>query len=234
MQYKLKYSRRKTIGIRLSPEEGIVVTAPFGCADHEIERVLEKKRAWIEKNLKEMEAHRALTKKKAKGQQILYLGKVYDIKISYSSLKSSEVRLSAQHLGVRLYVLCQVNQEKRQQALEKALQVWYRERAEELLSERTKLYGNSMGLSYNNITIKDIKTRWGSCSSKKNINYNVRLMLMPIDIIDYIVVHELCHLVYLNHSKEYWQLVEKHMPDYKEREKKLKALTPSVKAYWDF
>jgi len=80
------------------------------------------------------------------------------------------------------------------------------------------------GFKFNQIVIKNQKTRWGSCSKKGNLNYNYKIALLPEKLADYIIVHELCHLKEFNHSQKFWNLVEKGMPDYRERIKKIKSL----------
>lgn len=87
-------------------------------------------------------------------------------------------------------------------------------KAKEIIPERVKYYAELMGVSYGRITIRNQKTRWGSCSSKGNLNFNCLLMLAPSEVMDYVIVHELCHLKELNHSKRFWQEVSKVMPDY--------------------
>ena len=83
------------------------------------------------------------------------------------------------------------------------------------IPERVEYYAGIIGVSYGRITIRNQKTRWGSCSSKGNLNFNCLLMLTPPEVIDYVVVHELCHRKEMNHSKKFWNEVEKVIPDYK-------------------
>ena len=92
-----------------------------------------------------------------------------------------------------------------------------------MIPERTAYFATLLHVTYGRITIRNQKTRWGSCSSKGNLNFNCLLMLTPDEIIDYIIVHELCHRIHMNHSKEFWAEVERVIPDYKERRKYLKA-----------
>lgn len=96
------------------------------------------------------------------------------------------------------------------------------ERATKVIPEKVRHFAESMGVEYGRITIRNQKTRWGSCSGKGNLNFNCLLMLVPEDVMDYVVVHELCHLIEMNHSKAFWQQVEQVMPDYKEHRKWLK------------
>ena len=97
-----------------------------------------------------------------------------------------------------------------------------RETARAYLTAKTKEYANIMGLKYGRITITGAKTRFGSCSSKGNISYSYRLMLYPEEAIDYVVVHELAHLVEMNHSQRFYAIIKNILPDYKERIKLLK------------
>lgn len=97
-----------------------------------------------------------------------------------------------------------------------------REQAREILTEKTNVYVQQLGVSYNKIRIGNQTTRWGSCSSKGTISYNWKLVLMPEAIMDYVVVHEVCHLKEMNHSSQFWQLVSRVLPDYEQRRAWLK------------
>jgi predicted metal-dependent hydrolase len=108
--------------------------------------------------------------------------------------------------------------EKQRNALEKR----YREAAKEYIPKRTDYFQILTGGAYETIIIREQKTRWGSCSSNKTLSFNWKLMLAPPRVLDYVVVHELCHLTYMNHSPEFWNMVEKILPDYREQKKWLK------------
>lgn len=97
-----------------------------------------------------------------------------------------------------------------------------RQQARVILTDRTDYYKAMVGVDYKRLRIGDQKTRWGSCSSKGTISYNWRLILMPEEIMDYVVVHELCHLREMNHSRKFWEYVSKIMPDYESKRKWLK------------
>ena len=104
----------------------------------------------------------------------------------------------------------------------KALENRYRQAAKEYFPARVAYYEKIIGVTHNEIRIRDQKTRWGSCSSKGNLNFNWRLMLAPPRVLDYVVVHELCHRKEMNHSKAFWNAVEMVLPDYKELRKWLR------------
>lgn len=97
-----------------------------------------------------------------------------------------------------------------------------RKRAAEVIKARCRYYAPVMGVSYGTVTIREQKTRWGSCSAKGNLNFNWKLVLMPPEILDYVVVHELAHRIQMNHSAAFWAEVGKILPDYKERRQWLK------------
>lgn len=98
----------------------------------------------------------------------------------------------------------------------------FADKASVVIPPRVRYYAGLMGITYGRITIRNQKTRWGSCSAKGNLNFNCLLVLLPDEILDYVVVHELAHRVELNHSPAFWAIVEKYIPDYKKRRKWLK------------
>lgn len=98
----------------------------------------------------------------------------------------------------------------------------FREQAAEIFAQKAAYYARQMGVAYQRITIRDQKTRWGSCSSKGNLNFNWRLVLAPVKVLDYVVIHELAHLKEMNHSSRFWGIVEEMMPDYRNQRKWLR------------
>jgi len=98
----------------------------------------------------------------------------------------------------------------------------YKNEAREFISERIERLNKVYGFSYNKIFIKNQKTRWGSCTRNGNLNFNYKIIYLPHDLADYIIAHELCHLKEFNHSRKFWNLVERVVPDFRERVNKLK------------
>ena len=92
---------------------------------------------------------------------------------------------------------------------------YYKAKAKVLIRDRLEHYNQFYNLDYNRVFFKNQKTRWGSCSSQRNLNFNWRLVLAPLEVLDYVVVHELCHLLEMNHSSDFWALVEQQIPDHK-------------------
>ena len=114
----------------------------------------------------------------------------------------------------------QEREKMRQQArihLDAAQEKELRERAKSVLAQRTAYFARQIGVTYGRITVRDQKTRWGSCSQTGNLNFNFRLILAPLEVLDYVVVHELCHRRQMNHSAQFWQEVAQVLPDYRKR-----------------
>ena len=114
----------------------------------------------------------------------------------------------------------QERENMRQQArihLDAAQEKELRERAKSVLAQRTAYFARQVGVTYGRITVRDQKTRWGSCSQTGNLNFNFRLILAPLEVLDYVVVHELCHRRQMNHSAQFWQEVAQVLPDYRKR-----------------
>lgn len=98
----------------------------------------------------------------------------------------------------------------------------YQAQAGRFINERVEIFNQLYNYSYKRISIRNQKTRWGSCSKKGNLNFNYRLLFLPKELADYIVVHELCHLKEFNHSRQFWSLVEQTVPDHKQLRRRLK------------
>ena len=148
------------------------------------------------------------------GERFLLLGSYYTLEIRKSDSRAGTVGLVEDHLVV--FVRTNADQAKE---VQDALLGWYRKQAQVWILRRVHYYQNIMNESVGRITLKNQKTRWGSCSSARNLNFNWRLVMAPIEVLDYVVVHELCHLKQMNHSKAFWNEVEKVLPDYGIRKK---------------
>ena len=145
------------------------------------------------------------------------------IKAPYQMQQKVIDRFVAQkHFWIYKQVQRMENNRRNQVVYTKEQEKELRQQARKRLTERTDYYKTILGVDYKRIRIADQKTRWGSCSSTGTISYNWHLVLLPDAILDYVVVHELCHLRQMNHSKDFWKLVEGILPDYQSRRKWLK------------
>ena len=125
------------------------------------------------------------------------------------------------------YDLVKEQKKKRKQYSPEDIQA-YKQKLKPQLEEKLAFYGALLGVTYERVTIRDQKTRWGSCSSLGNLNFNWRLALVPEELLDYVVVHELAHRLEMNHSPAFWALVEKILPDYRQRREALKKISLSI------
>ncbi|KEJ03600.1 M48 family metallopeptidase [Clostridium botulinum] len=212
-QYILKTKKRKTISIKIGKEFIIEVTAPLGTNEYTIEQVLKKEEKWIIEKIKKL-------KEVENFNGYYYLGELYYLKIK--EVKSLYFKLEVDSNKFMVYINSGILKEKREVIIKDNLEKFYKKQAVKVLKERTDYYSNILKVAPKNIVVKNQKTLWGSCSSKGNINYNYKIVMAPLKILDYIVVHELCHLVHMNHSKDFWHLVESIIPDFKERRNWLK------------
>ncbi|KKS16178.1 MAG: hypothetical protein UU72_C0026G0010 [candidate division WWE3 bacterium GW2011_GWB1_41_6] len=106
----------------------------------------------------------------------------------------------------------------------------YKEIARKLVKGKAERFSNICEVEYKRISIRNQKSKWGSCSSRGNLNFNYRIVFLPDHLADYLVVHELCHLKELNHSEKYWEHVRRILPDYKKHKKELKEVSKRIKA----
>ena len=152
---------------------------------------------------------------------IIYRGQEHKIKLIAYPGKGTQIIFRNDEFII--YINNKVAGSKLAKEMAQQLRLWMVDKAQEIIKNRTAEYGVALGVNYNNIRIKDTKTRWGSCSSKGNLNFNYRIIMAPQAVMDYIIVHELCHLKHMNHGKEFWEAVAQYMPDYKKYKEWLKV-----------
>lgn len=109
------------------------------------------------------------------------------------------------------------------------LLLWLKKESKEFIQRRAKAFGAAYNLEFKKVAIRDQSTRWGSCSSDGNLNFNWRLYLAPVEILDYVIIHELSHTKQMNHSDKFWSIVESILPDYKSRRKALRNMESYLK-----
>jgi len=202
-------SRRKTAQIRV--ESGLVsVVAPESTPVERLEEVVQGKRQWILQKLAvHREAQPVRTRSFISGEALPYLGRNYRLKVERGPY--APVKLSQGRLHVQL-----PNGSEAPQIVRNAVVRWYRANALKRLKQKTQRYSEIIGVEPRDVSVREFKSRWGSCTAKGEVHYNWRIVMAPNRMCDYVVVHELCHLVNHDHSARFWQHVERILPDYEE------------------
>lgn len=212
MEYKLIRKKRKTLAIKISLEGEVLVYAPHRASLRSIESMLKEKEEWVSKT-----RARILEGLNQERDVVPFLGRKYNLELVENVGKKAGVEFD----GSRFRVCCG-GASGLKDDIKGALYGWYRESLLKIVTARIGELSAAMGVKPNKINIRAQKTIWGSCSYDNNISINMKLALAPLEIIDYILVHELCHIKHKNHSSEFWLAVESVMPDYKEKRKWLK------------
>tara|TARA_Y100001936_G_scaffold89657_1_gene88231 strand:- start:16 stop:699 length:684 start_codon:yes stop_codon:yes gene_type:complete len=206
--------RKKTLSIIIRDQK-VILSAPKYVSDQEINKILESKFAWIQKKLTiEKEDFKLNKKYYTSGEIFLYLGKEYYLDIKKNT--KSDIYISHNKLIIETTNFDDNNLVKNE------IRSWYMKKAKERIELIHKHYEIIMNLKSNKLIFGEYKSKWGSCNIKKVISYDWRIIMSPITVINYIVVHEISHLLHPNHSKYFWSLVEKYIKDYKEPRKWLR------------
>lgn len=220
-KYSVELSKRRTISISVLSDGSVIVRAPLRVSEHRIAEVIKDKQEWIVQKKREIIKQDKVREQMdylsyKDGSNLLYEGKLYPLHINIDkNQKRPVVKFEEDGFHIRI---CEENSEE----IRLLMRSWYREKARLKFTERVEYYNSYLHFTYGTIRIKEQKGCYGSCSVKGNLNFNWKCILAPPEILDYVVVHELCHLKYMNHSRQFWSLVEQILPDYKERNRWLK------------
>lgn len=221
-------ARRKRISLFVYPDRPITVRTHISFPKGEILSFLEQRWSWVEKQKSRFLAQEKLRQRPRLllGQKFLWCGqdKTFQVVVTpnekrFFSMNENEIFL---HIPLSEWGPDAREQEYGEES--ESLNLFFRRRAEEYLSRRTSDWSKHTGLRPTKFSINETRSRWGSCSSSGQIRLNWKLIFFDAAIVDYVIVHELCHLRHLNHSKSFWTLVENFLPDYAVRNKKLKSL----------
>jgi len=213
-------SKRKTIALIVESDGSVTVRAPLKASEKIILQFVEKHAQWVEKKQAEIRATVLIQPKQyLPGESFLYLGQSYPLEI----VKDQKEKLALED-GFKLA-------ESMQASAEMVFQDWYRREAKRIVTGRVQLFAEKYQFQYKNIRISSARTRWGSCSTSGTLSFSWRLILTPLDVIDYVIVHELAHTLHYNHSKRFWKLVENILPEYKERQMRLKHFGQQILSY---
>ncbi|AFL98840.1 putative metal-dependent hydrolase [Desulfitobacterium dehalogenans ATCC 51507] len=209
-----KSPRTKRISIRITPEK-VRVSAPVRTSKGEIQAFIEKNQEWILENwLKLQETAVKPLRVYETGEKVSYLGKELNLEIMDTPHKmiSAFYRKDLETLEIKMPQ--ELQGEQRQEAVREILEKWYKQKARAVYLQKLNFWSCQMGVTYNQFRLKEQKTRWGSCSSLGNINLNWRAIMAPEPVLDYLVIHELSHLLYLNHSPDFWENVARYCPEH--------------------
>ncbi|MFZ7944500.1 M48 family metallopeptidase [Neobacillus sp. 19] len=214
IRFEIKYKNRTSIGITIDSYGNIEVQAPKGTPDESVLKVLEEKWNLIQQKLKEMKDRLKGAQEKVyeRGETFLYLGNAYPIKIF------EDINIRKDHVvfeGEKLHIFVKQLEDER---IKQALKRFYYQQCKSIVEKSIYSYQSNFKTKPRSISISDSKTTWGTCDSKLQLTFNWRLAMAPREVIDYVVVHEMCHMVHLNHDRSFWRLVGKIMPDYIEKE----------------
>ncbi|PJF31977.1 MAG: hypothetical protein CUN52_02290 [Phototrophicales bacterium] len=220
ISYEVIFTQRKTVEIRVYPDNRVVVKAPPHTSQAYIRGLISQRAEWILKNHTHLATYAPPSVKYIAGEKHQYLGESYPIDIRQAPGKHASARLED---GRFIILVPDMNNIKR---IKRALDRWYRQQAYTLFAEmipQAVQRFNGMPLPEFEWDTRIFNGRWGSCGHDRKIMLNVYLIRLDKSLIEYVIVHELCHLFEMNHSPKYYALLEKVMPDYKARRKALKG-----------
>ncbi|WP_110114259.1 SprT family zinc-dependent metalloprotease [Bacillus sp. CGMCC 1.16541] len=215
IRFEITYKNRKSIGISIDSYGDVHVSAPKKTSDEQVINVLESNWDAILQKVNEVKARFNGPEEKVyeNDEHFLYLGKSYPINIrqdshakqDYVSFDGAVLHITAKHLD--------------NEALKQSLKRFYYQQTKALVEESIASYQHHFKTKPRSIKITDSPTTWGTCDSNLRLTFNWKLAMAPRDVLDYVVVHEMCHMVHLNHDRSFWRLVGKIMPDYKDKER---------------
>ncbi len=201
----IRTRRRKTTCIQINNGQ-VIIRVPKKLSVAKIDVLIDSRIQWIKQKLLQQQQLQPIKHKQyVSGEEVYYLGRRYQLKVLIASKKT--VKLSHGYLQVHI-------NKKEPTAIRTALKKWYLEHAKQQLESKVKQFSTIMQVFPASIQVREYKARWGSCSSRGHIKFNWKLIMAAGDVVDYVVVHELCHLIEHNHSANFWQLVKTILPDY--------------------
>ncbi len=219
--YTLKRSnKRRSIGLRID-DRGLTVNVPLRASEKWLHSVLHDKAHWVIDKLENWRVNKPAPPQWVDGQHASFLGKPLTLRV-VASLFDAPPQLH----GVQLFV--HVTDSANERVVEQAVTQWYQHKAENLFKERVAHYAPLMNVSPRMVKISAARTQWGSCTARGSVRLNWQLIKMSLRLIDYVVVHELAHLVEMNHSAAFWRVVGEACPDYAKLRRELRCWSPAT------
>lgn len=206
--FKVIFKKKKNISIKVDNNGEVFVLSPYDVRDDYIKKLVTDNSKWIINTINKKKEMTLFEQNK-----IIYKGKVYNVHISIKEIEGIELAddfiVINSKINDRSYIYQMVSN-------------WYKKNAMEFLPLRVKAISENLGITPSRVLIKNQKSIWGSCNTKREIRLNWRLILMKESVIDYIIIHELCHIIHMNHSKDFWSLVKSYDSNYEENKVWLK------------
>ena len=221
ISYTLKRSpNRRSIGLRID-DAGLTVSMPLRASEKWLHNVLQEKAHWVVDKLNNWQSKKSAPQQWLDGSPLLFRGETFTLRI-VPSLFAAPAQLHGAELIVH------VVDGGNQAAVEKAVTHWYRHEAEQVFKEFVEHFAPLMQVAPREVKLSSARTQWGSCTSRGVVRLNWQLVTMPLHLIDYVVVHELAHLVEMNHSAAFWAVVEGGCPEYAKCRAELRKWSPNV------
>lgn len=215
LEYELVRSKIKNMYILIRNGK-VIVKAPNNISENRIKDFINSKEDWINKKLKEFEKKSFKEKSYVSGEVFKILGNDYILNIEYGDFEKASVNLDNGYINICVSENCETAK------IKELIEKMYYKIALMIVDKSVNMWKNILKIAPDVVVIKKLKTAWGKCNSKRKITINPDLMKYDQKVIDYVVLHEFCHLRYMNHSKDFWNMVGKFMPDYKDLKKELK------------
>ena len=206
---KIIRSKRKTLSLTINENAELIIRAPKRLSIEKIQDFINEKENWI--NRKKRLIENQIKDVTSNHNKLLYLGNLFPINVEQNA--SKELFFTGEE-----FIANSIEPD----SLSLSIKKWYKNKFKEIALPRVAYFANKHNLMVNQVRIKNKKTMWGSCSSKNNINLNYLLLMAPMGVIDYVIVHELVHTIHRNHSTDFWDSVESIMPEFQEHKRWLK------------
>jgi len=205
----IKQPKRKTYSLQFDHEGNLIVKTDSTYFKSHVDKILEKHKSWIKKHFREIKTNINIFKKDylVDGSVFSVLGKSLTLKYIYKNNIDFDYSIEIQEKKILITINSKARVSKKM--LKEDLRNFFREYARSYITKRVNFYTKKYNLNYNRIFIKNQRSKWGSCSSSKNLNFNWHLIFAPKNVIDYVVIHEITHLQHMDHSKKFWDLLGK-------------------------
>jgi hypothetical protein len=228
-------NRRKTIAITVRPDMSVSVAAPKGTRRTLIARKVREKAEWVVRQQERLRRNgRHFAKECVSGESFRYLGRQYQLKIHRQSTAPANTQAAMERGCLVVPVARRWSAMRRRQAIQDALVRWYRKRATLQIQSAVDRFATRLGVTVTTVEVREMRTRWGSGGGDARLRFNWRIVMAPKRLLEYVVAHELCHIKQPDHSREFWRLLSRVMPDYEPRRFKLERLGRSLDFNWTY